>query len=143
MGMPPAIEAGAVRIPVLSVSPIHEDHDALEQLLDRSVWRVHRALSLSSAGLLVQRTLPAVVVCEADLLPGTWREMLGHLNQIPRPPGLLVTSRLADDRLWAEALNLGAYDVLTKPFEPTEVVRSVHSAWLRWRAGAMQSASGS
>jgi FixJ family two-component response regulator len=47
-------------------------------------------------------------------------------------PSLIVTSRLADDRLWAEALNLGAYDVLAKPFERLELVRSVSSAWLHW-----------
>ena len=36
------------------------------------------------------------------------------------------------ERLWAEALNLGAYDVLAKPYDPTEVVRSVSLAWLQW-----------
>jgi len=36
-----------------------------------------------------------------------------------------VTSRLADERLWAEALNLGAYDVLAKPFDSTEAMRVV------------------
>jgi len=51
---------------------------------------------------------------------------------LPDPPFLVVTSRLADDRLWAEALNLGAYDVLAKPFDKTEVNRIVRSAWLRW-----------
>jgi hypothetical protein len=34
-----------------------------------------------------------------------------------------VTSRLADERLWAEALNLGAWDVLAKPFDADEVIR--------------------
>jgi DNA-binding NtrC family response regulator len=37
---------------------------------------------------------------------------------------------LADEHLWAEALNLGAYDVLAKPFDPTEVVRTLSQAWL-------------
>jgi hypothetical protein len=31
---------------------------------------------------------------------------------LPDPPVLIVTSRLADEYLWAEALNPGAYDVL-------------------------------
>ena len=48
------------------------------------------------------------------------------------PPSLIVASRLADDRLWADALTLGAFDVLAKPFERMEVVRSVSSAWLDW-----------
>jgi DNA-binding response OmpR family regulator len=53
-----------------------------------------------------------------------------------------VTSRHADDRLWAEALNLGAWDVLAKPFDPGEVVRVVNLAclcWQRERQAAVQS----
>jgi FixJ family two-component response regulator len=46
---------------------------------------------------------------------------------------MIVTSRLADDRLWAEALNLGVYDVLAKPFDRTELIRSVRLAWEHWR----------
>jgi DNA-binding response OmpR family regulator len=44
-------------------------------------------------------------------------------------PTLIVTSRLADDELWAEVLNLGAYDVLAQPFDPDEVYRVVFLAW--------------
>ena len=50
-----------------------------------------------------------------------------------RPPLQIVTSRLANDRLWAEALNLGAYDVLARPFDAAEVLRSVGMAWRRWQ----------
>jgi DNA-binding response OmpR family regulator len=46
---------------------------------------------------------------------------------------LIVTSDLADDRLWAEALNLGAYDVLAKPFRAAEVFRTVSLAWRQWK----------
>jgi DNA-binding response OmpR family regulator len=46
---------------------------------------------------------------------------------------LNVSSRLADDYPWAEALNLGAYDVLAKPFEATEVIRIVSLAWRHWQ----------
>jgi len=62
-----------------------------------------------------------------------------------------VSSRLADERLWAEALNMGAWDVLAKPFDKMEVIRSVQSAWRRWHdqiqvrkltAGKIQSATG-
>jgi DNA-binding NtrC family response regulator len=45
---------------------------------------------------------------------------------------LIVTSRLADDRLWAEALNLGAYDVIAKPFDASEVVRIAGLACAHW-----------
>jgi DNA-binding response OmpR family regulator len=45
----------------------------------------------------------------------------------------MVTSRLADERLWAEALNLGAYDVLAKPFDGREVIRILSLAWQHWQ----------
>ena len=48
-------------------------------------------------------------------------------------PFFIVTSRLADERLWVEALNVGAYDVLVKPFDVTELKRVLNSAWCEWR----------
>jgi DNA-binding response OmpR family regulator len=41
---------------------------------------------------------------------------------------LIVTDRAADEALWAEVLNLGGFDVLAQPFDPTEVSRVVASA---------------
>jgi DNA-binding NtrC family response regulator len=46
---------------------------------------------------------------------------------------LIVTDRLADERLWAEVLNLGGYDLLLKPFDPEELLRVVSSAWASWK----------
>jgi hypothetical protein len=41
---------------------------------------------------------------------------------------LVVASRLADERLWAEVLNLGGHDVLAMPFDAHEVRRVMESA---------------
>jgi DNA-binding NtrC family response regulator len=76
----------------------------------------------------------AVVLCECNLQPGTWQELLDLLVRLPDPPFLIVTSRVADERLWAEALNLGAYDVLAKPFDHTEVMRVLSMACTHWTA---------
>lgn len=54
--------------------------------------------------------------------------MLATCESLPNSPRLLVVSRYADERLWAEVLNLGGYDVLLKPFEPMEVTRVVAAA---------------
>lgn len=81
---------------------------------------------------LLQETQISVVVCERDLDAGTWKDVLNHLTLLPQPPYLIVTSRLADDQLWAEALNIGAYDVLARPFDGTEVKRILSLAWRHW-----------
>jgi hypothetical protein len=43
---------------------------------------------------------------------------------------VVVTSRLADDYLWSEVLNLGGWDVLAKPFREQEVLYVLDSAWI-------------
>lgn len=48
-------------------------------------------------------------------------------------PVLIVVSRVVDDGLWAEVLNLGGYDVLATPFRAREVIRSVSFAWRHWQ----------
>jgi DNA-binding NtrC family response regulator len=136
----PKIATGDKTITVLSVSPSQDDHDTLQRLLYGCKLKIHKTLSLSSAVALLQKTQISVVVCEQDLLPGTWKDLLAHLTLLPQPPCLIVTSRLADDCLWAEALNIGAYDVLAKPFDCNEVLRSVSLACLHWNQQQHQAA---
>jgi len=128
-------------VTLLSVGLIEEDHDSLEGILKFSKfdpapkceWKLNACHTLASALAALRKVRVPVVVCESDLQPGTWKEVLEELRTLPDPPFLIVTSRLADERLWAEALNLGAYDVLAKPFDGREVTRIVSMAWLRWK----------
>jgi len=127
-------------VKVLSVSPSREDHTWLRQIFSKSEWARYTLYKWSLAtcrsvesavSALKQGEVP-IVLCEADLLRGTWREMLEESRNCSKPPLLIVTSRLADERLWAEALNLGAYDVLAKPFDEQEVVRILSLAGMHW-----------
>jgi DNA-binding NtrC family response regulator len=117
---------------VLSVSPTEEDHRSLRAIIGRSNWILLKADHIAPALPLLQQHETSVVLCERDLKPGLWIEILEMISGLTRPPCLIVTSRFADERLWAEALNLGAWDVLAKPFDRSEVIRSVRSAWLHW-----------
>ena len=117
---------------VLSVSPLEVDHLALQAIVGHSTWRLFNASSVSPALAFLQRHEISVVLCERDLMPGTWIDMLENIRHLEHPPSLIVTSRLADERLWSEALNLGAWDVLAKPFDRSEVFRSVKSGWQHW-----------
>ena len=133
LNVPPRIAIGNEVIGLLSVSPSQHDHDTLASLLGREQWTIHKALSLRSASAFLQAHDVPLVICEHDLLPGKWTELLDVIRLLLIPPFLIVTSRVADDYLWAEALNMGAYDVLAKPFDLTEVTRILSSAWLHWQ----------
>lgn len=127
-------------VPVLSISPREEDHLFLQDILNRlqgtldpvRTFRVNACTTLASGLAALGKLQFEVVVCERDLAPGSWKDVLEQAAILPDPPPLIVTSRLADERLWAEALNLGAYDVLTKPFNCTEALRVVGAAWRAW-----------
>jgi DNA-binding NtrC family response regulator len=127
-------------IDILSVSPDGGDHAALQRILNEPApdaaelcaWRLATAESLSGAlGLLRWRRCP-VILCERYFPLGDWWDLLEETRQFALPPLLIVTSRHADEYLWAEALNLGAYDVLAKPFDRNETIRVVRLASQRW-----------
>jgi DNA-binding response OmpR family regulator len=117
---------------VLSVSPFEEDHLSLQAIVGHSTWTLFKAHRLLPALAVVRQNDISVLLCECDLMPGRWTDVLESIRNRPHPPSLIVTSRLADERLWAEALNLGAWDVLAKPFDRSEVLRSVKAAWQHW-----------
>lgn len=122
----------AKRVTVLSVSPVQEDRFTMQSIFNHSNWVLYHADPLASALAILHEHEIGVVLCERDLRPGSWVDLLDRLRLLPVAPPLIVTSRHADDKLWAEALNLGAYDVLAKPFDQRELVRTVSMAWLHW-----------
>ena len=136
----PAVKKPAALHTILSVEPHPLDQLVLQGILDGSPgshwWKVKATPTMAAALAVVQRTKIPIVFCECDLRPDLWKRLVEHLTLLPHAPQVIVTSRLADDRLWAEALNLGAYDVLAKPFDRAEVVRTVSLAWLRWTKDA-------
>lgn len=133
-------ERNASQITVLSVAPHEQDHARLAEifagaqwtLCPQSTWTLKSSRSLASALSALKTQKIPLVVCADDLGPESWRELWHELAGMAEAPSLIVSSRLADERLWAEALNLGAYDVLAKPFDSAEVVRTLSQAWLQW-----------
>jgi DNA-binding response OmpR family regulator len=133
---PPCIERA-----IVSVSPSDEEHDSLGSILELSGLGLFRARALPAALPFLRTRRVAVILCDEDGLPGTWEGALEETRQLTNPPAVIVTSRLADERLWAEALNLGAYDVLLKPFDREEVTRVVGAAWRQWMGRLKPSAA--
>jgi DNA-binding NtrC family response regulator len=126
-------------VTVLSVSPTETDHAALEQIFENTpnadgplAWSLRRTMHAGEALELLESGDIPIVICEQHLGDTSWKDVLRGIARLHRPPFLVVTSRLADNYLWAEALNLGAYDVLAKPFYTEEVIRTLGSAWRRW-----------
>jgi DNA-binding response OmpR family regulator len=76
----------------------------------------------------LERLPVQVVIAERELPNWDWKNVLSDIRRLAQPPQLIVTSRTADDYLWAEVLNIGGYDVLPQPLERDEVERVVAAA---------------
>lgn len=143
--MAPA-EPRSIAVKVLSVGSHSEDHTALGQLLAvhepplcrNCRFELAAAHDIDGALQVLKNDRIPIVICERELGKDTWRTLLARLEPLENPPFLIVGSRSADEFLWAEALNLGAYDVLAKPFRASEVVRTLGLAWLRWSRAERQ-----
>ena len=134
----PKVEKNISQVIVLSVGSTEEDHAGLTDifahsqwlLCPQSEWELQTSRSLDAALPILRQKQVPIVICERDLQGVSWKTLLEQAALLPDPPYLIVASRLADEYLWAEALNLGAYDVLAKPYEAAEVLRVLSSAWL-------------
>ncbi len=118
---------------VLTVSSLEEDHICLRRILRGSRPLAQRVQSCQQALASIRAGNISVLICETDLPDGSWKDVLSGLAAETTAPPLIVASRLADDHLWAEVLNLGGYDVLSKPFVAAEVLWAVDGANRRRR----------
>lgn len=104
----------------------------LRRILECGRWQIETARTCRDAIRAMPRLHPDVILCERLLPDGDWRDLLRAANLADRPARLIVASRLADETLWAEVLNLGGYDVLLEPFHPEEVSRVVENCHPSW-----------
>jgi len=107
--------------------------EQLRRILGHSRWTLREAATLAAARTSLDEQPAVVVMCEADLPDGDWKELLDHTERLPLPPPVIVGARQADDYLWMEVLNSGGYNLLATPLEEREVFRMVSMAWLHLR----------
>ena len=113
---------------ILFVSPYPQDAASLSNLLTAVSIPIEHASCLEEAASKLQENRFQAVLTEAELEDGTWRDVLNLARRLPRRLEVVVTHPWADASLWAEAISVGAYDLLAQPFEGMEVRRVLKSA---------------
>jgi DNA-binding NtrC family response regulator len=89
---------------------------------------VDHAGSLQQARTQLRHEDYDVLLTEAALPDGSWLDALHLARECPKELQVIVTDPHADARLWSEALNLGAYDLIAQPFYEPEVRRILYNA---------------
>jgi len=130
-----------MRSGVLFVSGRHDDARRLVRMLDDLPLRLDHVEGMEPARARLRQDDYDVILTEAALADGSWLDILRLARQCAGGLEVIVTDRHADARFWAEALNLGAYDVLPQPFYAPEVRRILSNACTRSGAGASHMAA--
>ena len=125
---------GAHAISGLAISPFIEDLSFLEKKFQDAGWRLYTAHTYREALMQLTHERMPIVICERQLPDGSWKDVLSQLAPMVDRPRLIVVSRDADEKLWAEVLNMGAFDLLSTPFREAELAFTIGSAWLDWKA---------
>lgn len=112
----------------LLIGEYETDRSLVRDIFRKLRWHLFEARDRRGAIQCLKRNPVHVVLTETEGPDWNWKQMLRALRGVRPQPQLIVTSRLADNHLWAEVLNVGAYDVLLQPFEREEVERVVASA---------------
>jgi len=120
--------AHEANISALLVGDYSSERILVQDIFRKCGWRLFEAPDRRRALQSLDRNEVQVVIAESDLPKWNWRKVLTDLRRLAVPPQLVVTSRTADEHLWAEVLNVGAYDVLAQPLDRDEVQRVVAAA---------------
>jgi FixJ family two-component response regulator len=116
---------------IVAVFPAGEDRTSLINIFGRSTWKLQFTCTLPETQIALSPA-PGAVISGVRLSDGhSWNDLLCEMQKMECPPPLIVGDRLADERLWAEVLNLGGYDLLAKPFNAKEVLHVVSTACRR------------
>jgi two-component system response regulator PilR (NtrC family) len=117
-----------MRSRILCISGHQEDARQLSPMLHALPLVVDHVGTLLLARAQLRKQDYDVVLTEATLPDGNWLDVLHLVRETPREMKVVVTDPQADAHLWAQALNLGAYDLLAQPFYEPEVRRILSNA---------------
>jgi two-component system phosphoglycerate transport system response regulator PgtA len=118
-----------IRNRVVVVSHDDQNRAALRRIFGDNGWKIRERRAVSEFRHYLKPQWSGVILTECCLPDGTWRDILTLANAVCPDAKVVVTSRLADEHLWAEVLSRGAFDLLAQPLDQTEVLRVGTSAW--------------
>ena len=96
---------------------------------------IHRSTTLDDAEARLKSTKSHTLLADVSFNTGGWEEALRMAARLPLRTAVVLVSRLADERLWIDALERGAYDLILEPFHAEELRCILESAHFRATSG--------
>ncbi len=100
----------------------------LSKFLTRNSFDVNSATSGSSAMEYLAKDEYDLVLCDYRLEDTDGREMLIKIKENYPKTGVIIITGYSDIKLAVELIKLGAYDYITKPLYPDEILNTINKA---------------
>ena len=100
----------------------------LLSILEQSGMEVHVAGNLREAQQKLTDQSYDLVFADTELPGSSWQEVVETASASGKSCEVIVCTRCGDDRLWAEVLQCGAYDLIPEPYDEREVARIAQCA---------------
>ncbi len=111
--------------PLLLASDLDEDYQTLQALLRDTKWSLTRALSWNDVSAFYETTLNPVVLVDRYFQGSNWQSTVTSFLD-PAPNGtVILLSDVSDPYLWNELVQQGGFDVLARPFDRAELLRTL------------------
>ena len=95
--------------------------DFLTLLFTGDGFEVQTAQSVAEARRLLAETSPDLVLCDIMMPDGNGLELLQEIKSAPAAPPVIMMTAYTSTRSAIEAMKLGAYDYVSKPFDVDEL----------------------
>ena len=92
--------------------------------------QIHSANTLSCAKARLQTTEARVILTDVTFERGGWQDAVRMAARLSFRTALVLVSPFADQRLWIDALEYGAYDLILEPFHAEELSWILENAHL-------------
>jgi two-component system, NtrC family, response regulator AtoC len=113
---------------ILIVSSELESRRALNAILHEDGYETICASRVSECQEALQTQNVSLIFCDRRLSDGNYRDVVAATRESRRHARVIVTSRLADWDEYLDALHHGAFDLITSPCQPTDVLWAIVQA---------------
>lgn len=113
---------------ILIVSSELENRRTLNEILCKEGHETICASRVSECQQALQTQRVSLIFCDRRLPDGTYRDIVAATHASNQQARVIVTSRLADWDEYLDALHNGAFDLISSPCQPTDVLWSIVQA---------------
>lgn len=118
-----------LRFTVVLIAPSSQIRDGIAQALSGSGVKVLHEPDAQNGIATARACGVPVVLVTTDV---NWRQIVIELDRDEMRPSVIVVLSGTDSRLWAEALNAGAFDACTVSGDRKRFLWTLASAYRRW-----------